>query len=69
MLMLALRAKQQIQAGANWDSIITISVSILLIVAVMLIVALVVSRIIQNRRVRRAHHRPRRRHKDKGSVL
>lgn len=61
MLLLFLKGKQ-LQAGANWDSVIGISVALLLIASVALIIALVISRVVHARRFKRAHVRsPRRR--------
>lgn len=62
LLLLALKGKQ-IQAGADWDSVIGISVGILMLAGVLLLLALIISRIAQRRRVKRAHHRGRRRAK------
>ena len=52
--------KKQMQAGANWDSVIGISIGILLVGSVLLIGGLIISRMRQARRFRRAHMRPRR---------
>lgn len=51
----------QIQAGANWDSVVTVSVGILLVIGAILILALVGSRIAHSFRIKKAHQRPRRR--------
>ena len=61
MLLLFLKGKQ-LQAGANWDSIIGISIGLLLIASLALIIALVISRVIHARRFKRAHMRSLRRH-------
>ena len=61
MLLIFLKA-QQIQAGASWDSVVTLSVAVLLLTSVAVLLALVISRIIQNQRFKRAHRRARRRH-------
>jgi hypothetical protein len=67
MLLLVLKGKQ-IQTGANWDSVISISVGILLLAGVVLLLALIISRIAQSRRVKRAHHRGRRKAGSKAST-
>jgi len=54
--------KKQLQAGANWDSVIGISIGILLAGSILLIAGLVISRVRQARRFKRAHARPRRGH-------
>jgi hypothetical protein len=51
--MLALLIKTQIQDGARWDSVTTVSVAILLIAGVAIILALVTSRIIQKLKLRK----------------
>jgi hypothetical protein len=61
LLVLIVLKAQQIQAGASWDSVVTMSVAALLLISVAVLLALVISRIIQNRRLKRAHRRGRRR--------
>jgi hypothetical protein len=60
LLFLFLKGKQ-LQAGANWDSVVGISIAIILVASVALIVGLIVSRFLQNRRFKRSHFRARRR--------
>lgn len=59
MLMLLLKGRQ-IQDGASWDNVVTITVAILLIGCASLIVALVGSRVLHALRMRRHHRGPRR---------
>ena len=59
MNILAIKS-HQIQAGANWDSVVTVSVGILLVIGALLVLALVGSRIAHSFRIKKAHQRPRR---------
>jgi hypothetical protein len=61
LLLLFLKGKQ-LQAGADWDSVIGISIGLLLIASMALIIALVISRVIHARRFKRAQMRSLRRH-------
>jgi hypothetical protein len=59
-MMLLLKGKQ-LQAGADWDSMISISVGLISFAAAALLVGLVLSRLMQKRRLRGRRGRPRRR--------
>jgi hypothetical protein len=52
----------QIQAGASWDTIIAVSIGMLLVGGVALLVVLAFSRLSHDRRVRRAKLHSRHRH-------
>lgn len=63
MLLLVIKA-EQIQAGASWDSVTSISVVVLLLGGLVIILSLVGSRIVHTlriKRTRRARHRHRHR--------
>lgn len=60
MLLLLLKGRQ-LQAGADWDTVIGISVGLIIAASIALIVALVVSRMLHARRFKRSQLRARRR--------
>jgi hypothetical protein len=61
--MLFLLKAKQMQAGADWDSVISVTVATLLLAGIAFLLILFISRISKGRRLKRGGGRSRRRHK------